>query len=151
MVVDITANVKNLEKIQKDLWPEKVTQALDISIAKVIVALDREARIETPVWVTGLLRGGYKQEYKSLYWRLFNTVNYASDVHDWTGPHFVPFDDIESRAKLKWLNAYAVQWSIGKKWTQANPFMDRAIDNTDGEIDRIFQWEIDKMILSMNA
>ncbi len=150
MVTELSINVNNLDKIKNDFWPEKIAIALDNSIKKSIVLLDRTAREETPVWVSGFLRAGFKEEFRSLYWRLYNSAEYAIDVHNGTWPHVAPFADIYQRATFKWLEPWAVRNSIAKKGTKANPFMDRTVEKTDNEIDDIFQWEIDKLVLEMN-
>lgn len=151
MAVDIQINVKNLGAIERDFWPEKVEQALDNSIKKAIITLDDTARQETPVWVSGILRSGFKEEFWHFYWRLFNPTDYAMYVHEWTWPHRAPFWAIQQRANFKWLPAWAVRTSIWMKGTKANPFMDRAVEQTDNKIDSIFQWEIDKLVLQLNS
>lgn len=146
---DVEINAEDLKKIAKAFWTTVVKETLDTSIKKTIVLLNRNAIMETPTdrW---LLRNSFQTEFRSWYWRLFNPVKYAIFVQEGTRPHNAPFDPIAGRANRKWLNGGAIRRSIKMKWTKANPFMDRAIESSDREIDNIFQSEIDKLILSFN-
>ena len=147
---NIEVNTDSLKKIAKDFWPGVIKETLDVSVKKSIVLLNRNAIVETPTdrW---RLRNSFQTEFRTWYWRLFNPVEYATYVHEWTRPHSAPFDPIAQRAKRKWLNAGAIWRAIKTRWTKANPFMDRAIEKSDREIDQIFQAEIDKLVLRLNT
>ena len=146
--MDLEVNQKKLQEIQKRFWPEKIQQMLNNSIKKVVVLLNRYAIEETPTdqW---LLRNSFKSEFKKSYWRLFNNTEYAIFVHEGTKPHSAPFTPIAQWAERHWLNPWSVWFAIRMKGTKANPFMQRAVERADEEIDDIFQNEIDKMIIEM--
>lgn len=145
----IEVNTADLKKIAKDFGSNYVQETLDNSVKKSVILLNRNAIMEAPTdrW---RLRNSFQTEFRSLFWRLFNPVEYAVYVQEWTRPHSAPFDVIAERARRKGLNAGAVWRSIKKKGTKANPFMTRAIENSDSEIDKIFQEEIDRLVLRFN-
>lgn len=149
IMYDVTVNADDLKKIAKAFWKEVVQDTLDTSIKKSIVLLNRNAIIETPT-DTWRLRNSFQTEFRQWYWRLFNPTQYAIFVQEWTKPHNAPFDPISWRAKRKWLNAWKIRRSIRTKGTKANPFMTRAIDESEREVDKIFQEEIDKLVLRFN-
>lgn len=149
-MVNIEYDQKKLEEIQKQFWSETVQKMLDTSIKKSIVLLQRYAIMETPTdqW---RLRNWFQTEFKKSFGRLFNPVNYAIYVHDWTKPHSAPFDKIAERSLRHGLNPWSVRHSIRMKWTKANPFMDRAVDQWEKQVDEIFDKEIQKMVLQLNS
>lgn len=69
-----------LAKIDKK-W--EVQEALNIWIKKIFFFLEWEAKVKTPV-DTWVLRNSYRQEFKSLFWRLFNIREYGAFVHEGT-------------------------------------------------------------------
>lgn len=143
--MDLEVNQKKLQEIQKRFWPEKIQQMLNNSIKKVVVLLNRYAIEETPTdqW---LLRNSFHSEFRPSFWRLFNNSEYAIFVHEGTRPHSAPFTPIAEWAERHWLNPWSVWLAIRRKWTKANPFMERAVERADDEVDKIFQREIDAMI-----
>lgn len=149
-MVNIEYDQKKLEEIQKQFWSETVQKMLDTSIKKSIALLQRYAIMETPTdqW---RLRNWFQTEFKKSFGRLFNPVNYAIYVHDWTKPHSAPFDKIAKRSLRHGLNPGSVRYSIRMKWTKANPFMDRAVDQWEKKVDEIFDKEIQKMVLQLNS
>jgi len=147
-MIDIEIDKQALKDIQEKFWVATIQNMLDKSIKKTIILLDRYAIEETPTdqW---LLRNSFKTEFKKSYWRLFNNTEYAIFVHEGTRPHSAPFTPIAQWAERHWLNPWSVWFAIRMKWTKANPFMQRAVERADEEIDDIFQNEIDKMINEM--
>lgn len=149
-MVNIEYDQQQLEEIQKQFWSEVVQNMLDTSIKKSIILLQRYAIQETPTdqWH---LRNGFQTEFKKSFGRLFNPVEYAVYVHDWTKPHTAPFGKIADWANRHWLNPWSVRYAIRMKWTKANPFMDRAVEEWEKQVDAIFEKEIDKMVLQLNS
>ena len=139
---------KQLQDIQDKFWSATIQKMLQNSINKSIVLLQRYAMEETPVdeW---RLRAWFETEFWKYYWRLFNPVEYAIFVHEWTSPHRAPRSKIEERALRHWLNPWSVWLSIMRKWTKANPFMERAVERWEKEVDEIFRDEINWMIYNM--
>lgn len=65
---------------------------------------------------TGLLRWSYETFFSNLSWKLQNKRKYWIYVHEWT------------------------------KYIKSNPFLERTIDKEEPKIERIFNWEINKML-----
>ena len=145
MEIDFEVNKKAINDIKEKLWSGAVLQMLDRSIKKSVVMLNKYAIQETPVdqW---RLRSSFSTEFRPLYWRVFNNTQYAIFVHEGTRPHTAPFDKISERAYRHGLNAWSVWLAIKRKWTKANPFMQRAVDLWNDEVDEIFQGEVQRMI-----
>jgi len=68
---------------------------------------------------TGTLRNSYKEEFEDLIGRLVNFREYWIYVHEW-------------REFYKW-----------------NPFMQRAVEKTDGDIEMIFSREYDSLLAQL--
>jgi len=148
IMIDVEVNKKHLKDIEEKFWKEIVLKTLNTSIKKSIILLQRYATEETPVdeW---RLRSSFKTELKNYYWILFNPVEYAIFVHEWTKPHKAPRRNIEEWALRHWLNPWSVWISIMRKWTKANPFMERAVERWEKEVDEIFEREINSMIYEL--
>ncbi len=147
-MINIEVDQKAIQDIQNKFWWATIQKMLNTSIRKSIILLQRYAIEETPVdqW---RLRSWFQTEFSDSFWRLFNPVQYAVYVHEWTKPHSAPFTPIALRAERHWLNPWSVWLAIKRKWTKANPFMDRAVERAEDEIDDIFQREIDFMVKEM--
>jgi len=142
-MVDIERSEKQLEQIYETFWSDAVQWILDRSIKKSIILLERYAIQETPT-DQGRLRNDFHTEFKKSWGRLFNPTNYAIYVHEWTRPHYAPLDKITGWALRHSMKPWALRLSIARKGTKANPFMDRAVEEWDKEVDEIFSKEIDK-------
>lgn len=149
-MINIEYDEKQIQEIADQFWKEVVQDMFNRSIKKSIILLQRYAIQETPTdqW---RLRNGFQTEFKQSFGRLFNPVDYAVYVHDGTKPHSAPFDKIEWRANRHWLNPWSVRRAIRMKWTKANPFMDRAVDQWEKQVDDIFDKEVQKMVLQLNS
>jgi len=149
MVVDVKANVEWLKEFQKKFWNMPIKKTFESAIKKIIIMLEGESIKEAPVdrWQ---LRSSFVTKFSSLKWVLSNQQKYAIFVHEWTRPHSAPFQPIQDRARNKWIPRFPVRLSIKRKWTKANPFMQRAIDTVDPKIDKIFSDEIDSLFRKYN-
>lgn len=150
IMVDIEYNEKQLQQIYDTFGSKAVQDIFDRSIKKSVLLLERYAIEETPV-DQNRLRSSFQTQFKKSFGRLFNPVDYAVYVHDWTKPHSAPFDKIAERSLRHGLNPWSVRYSIRMKWTKANPFMDRAVDQWEKQVDEIFDKEIQKMVLQLNS
>lgn len=127
--------IKGIDEFLQRIWELSVQKVINGSIKKSIISTEREARIETPVdlWE---LRRAYSTSFSNLEWRLWNYKSYAQFVHDWhkqTPGRYV--------------------WAIGKRlkanFVKWNPFMQRAIDNTEPKIEQIFRDDIEKFLIDL--
>lgn len=147
-MIDIERKEKQLEQITEKFWSDIVQEMLDRSIKKSVILLERYAIQETPT-DQGRLRNDFHTEFKRSFGRLFNPTKYAIFVHEWTRPHYAPIDKLKWRADRHWIPVGALRLSIARKGTKANPFMDRAVEQWEKEVDEIFASEIDKMFLEI--
>lgn len=144
MPADIDIQVIGLKEFQQKFGSFPIQQTLDNVIKKIIIKLQGEAIKESPVdrWQ---LRSSFTTSFSPLKWILSNPKEYARFVHEWTAPHNPPFQAIKDRANRKWLPRFPIRLSISRKWTKSNPFMNRAIETVDKEIDSMFSKEIDDL------
>ena len=142
IMVDIEYNEKQLQQIYDTFGSKAVQDIFDRSIKKSVLLLERYAIEETPV-DQNRLRSSFQTQFAKSFGRLFNPTNYAIYVHEWTRPHYAPIDKLKWRADRHWIPVGALRLSIARKWTKANPFMDRAVDRWEKQVDEIFSKEID--------
>jgi len=147
-MVDIERSEKQLKQIHDVFWPEAVQDIFDRSIKKCVILLERHAIQETPTdqW---RLRNDFHTEFRKSFWRLFNPTQYAIYVHEWTRPHYAPIDKLQWRADRHGIPVWKLRHAIARKWTKANPFMDRAVEQVEPQVDEIFSKEIDKFFLDV--
>ena len=147
-MIDIERKEEQLEQITEAFWSDIVQEMLDRSIKKSVILLERYAIQETPT-DQGRLRNDFHTEFKRSFGRLFNPTDYAVFVHEWTRPHYAPIDKITGWALRHSMKPWALRLSIARKGTKANPFMDRAVEQWEKQVDEIFSDEIDKMFLQI--
>jgi len=142
-MIDIEYKEKQLKQIQEVFGSKAVQDILDRSIKKSVILLQRYAMQETPTdqW---RLRNDFHTEFRKSRWRLFNPTQYWIYVHEWTRPHYAPIDKLQWRADRHGIPVWKLWFSIARKWTKANPFMDRAVEQWENQVDEIFSKEIDK-------
>lgn len=147
-MIDIEYKEKQLKQITEKFWSDVVQDMLDRSIKKSVILLERYAIQETPTdqW---RLRNDFHTEFRKSFGRLFNPTHYAIYVHEWTRPHYAPIDKLRWRADRHGIPVWKLWLSIARKWTKANPFMDRAVEQWEKQVDEIFGKEIDKMFLEI--
>jgi hypothetical protein len=108
--------------------PDKVVELIARDLA---VTLAKEA----PAGVTGLLKSRWKtRKVTRGEWAVQTPQTYAAAVNDGTKPHAPPMDAIKEWAEFRGLPWFPVWLSIVRKGTKANPFIDRAMDTTNGRI-----------------
>jgi hypothetical protein len=94
------------------------------------IDVQREMRIQAPIAVTGQLRGSVRYKFNAMALRaeISPNVPYGSAIEEGRGPRKVSVAEgspLRKWAEFKGLNPYAVQKSIAKKGTKANPFIQR--------------------------
>lgn len=130
--MEIKISIPNIDAALRrfDEMPAKVVAELDRAIRTSALAIEGLAKKELGRgkggWDTGRLASSIMSRYGPLHAEVGPSANYAIYLHQGTRPHWVPISKIGPWAKRHGLNPYAVQRSIAKKGTKANPFMDRA-------------------------
>lgn len=91
----------------------------------------------TPVGVTGILSRSWDYYISGLKGTLANRKGYGVYVHEGTGPHWAPMAALKDWAELKGIPVRALQYSIAKKGTKANPFLAKAFEANKDEMTSI--------------
>lgn len=133
---------ERLEQIAQNInkFPEKLIPLLRKTSNKVAIVIQGEARKLSPI-DTGRLRSSIAVSLGiNFLGAIVGTdVEYAEYVHEGTGPHIVPVEDLRGWARRKGIDPYQVQAGIAKRGTQAQPFMEDAIKNKERDIRNIFE------------
>lgn len=121
--------VIDLDQLEADLGAE--VRALLLEVANEFV---NNLRREAPTGATGDLRRSM-QIFRANDGRvvLGSRIGYAMDVNDGTAPHVADFDQIQvwARRVLGDQSAAGPVWrKIAEEGTDANPYVDRAMDAT---------------------
>jgi len=120
--------VFDLDELERELDAE--TREIVLELANDIV---NEMKVEAPVGATGDLRRSiqiFQRDDDSVL--LGTRLAYASAVNEGTEPHTPPFEPIQvwARRVLGDESAAGAVWqSIREEGTDANPYVERAIDN----------------------
>lgn len=126
--------------------PEIVRDQIQKAITQSIFLVHREAKLEAPVGVTGHLRSRMGKQITPFRGVIGPTVEYGLFVHEGTSPHWTSVKNLEKWANKKGINPFALQRSIARKGTKANPFMTRAVDQSEGKVQEFFQLAIDNVL-----
>lgn len=136
--------IKIDNRLWKSIYDADIKQALNRWVKKSVITLEREAKIETPV-DTGILRNSFTSELQELQGKLINFREYGIYVHEWTGIY------AKNGNGRKTPRFYTDSQGNGRitRGQKPNPFMDRALANSEEKIDMIFSKEIDAFIASL--
>jgi hypothetical protein len=120
--------VFDLDELERELDAE--TREIVLELANAIV---NEMKVEAPVGATGDLRRSiqiFKRDDDSVL--LGTRIGYAAAVNEGRGPHTPDFDALQVWARRKLGDESAagpVFRKIREEGTEANPYVERAIDN----------------------
>lgn len=146
--VIIKINIHNLDKIQAAFRraPEFMSKELAVSIRKTVLLIKGDAMRETPV-KTGYLRSSYKTVWSPLRGEVYPQAHYALFVHEGTKAHV-----IEPRYKkaLYWKGAAHPVARVNHPGFRANPYMQRAVDQAQKQVDAIFTEAVQNALDSVN-
>lgn len=140
MAFDVKVEVEGFDEIIKNFSkaPKVVTKHANDAIKKSIFTLLANARVHTPV-DRGFLRGAAMvTTFEQLKGMLKNQAPYAVYVHEGTQPHYVPIKAIQGWADRHGIPPWAVQKSIMKKGTKAQPFFRDSVEASEDDIKRFF-------------
>lgn len=138
--------IKGLEEMRTRFAesPQIVGDILEAATKEAGTDIFRTAVTEAP-HSTGNLQRSMHMEYKPIQVEVKPSAEYAKYVEFGTKPHYVNPSALESWAKKKGLNPFAVARSIRMKGTNANPFMERTKDKMEGGIQALFTRALEKI------
>lgn len=134
-----------LDQVISDLHGQDMLDAMRAGA----LAVTSEARTLAPV-DTGRLRASITPEVRldgnDVIGVVGSVVAYAPDVELGRGPMVVPTAQLETWAKRKGLNVYAVQASIARKGTRAQMYLQRAFETREAEVIRLLEQGVNKAV-----
>jgi len=147
MPVQLSMEIKGLEEMRKafEKAPQIVGKYLEDSTKESGKKLVGKAKEEVPI-KTGDLRRSIMLSYKPIAVRVFTEKEYAVPVHEGFRAHEI----IATRAKfLRFKGRDGEYVYVKKVWHpgfRGDPFMQRTIEIEEGEVNRIFDSALDKII-----
>jgi hypothetical protein len=126
--MEIKIEIKNIDKVRAALLksPEIVARHVNIAIHQALnVDLRNAKQKTTPVDLSNLI-GTWDVKFSNLRGEMGPR------------PHWTSVKNLEGWAKRHGMNPYALQRSIAKKGTKANPFLKEAIDIAQPSINKRF-------------
>lgn len=147
MSTPIKIKIEGLDKLRAAFQqsPSTIRDQIQKALNTSVILVERNAKLEAPVGVTGHLKSRMRHSVAPFRGTVEPTVKYAFGVHEGTKPHWVAIDSLEKWAKRKGINPYALQKSIAKKGTKANPFMERAAKKSESKVQITFQTAINNI------
>lgn len=138
--MSIQIQLQNIDRIIEAYkkYPLQSKIALTEAIQKGATLVQRNARMGAPVGVSGLLRSQINISYGELRGTISANSQYALFVEEGTKPHWVPIAALQPWADLKGIPVYALQKSIAKVGTKAQPFMEKAAQQSTEQIQVYF-------------
>lgn len=138
----ISVKIKNFDEIRK-VWneaPEKLTTEVHRAISRTILVVQANAMREAPVNKQSA-GGNLRQSIRS---QMIGTasgmvevgVNYAGYVHEGTRPHQIRVKNKRSLANRR--SGQFFGRVVNHPGTAPNPFLQRAVENSEGDIDNFF-------------
>lgn len=140
-MTQIDIKIANLPQIRSAFRkaPKTMVVNLNKAIKKSILFIAGESAKRAPV-KTGNLRASHFRpeslEFRNLYGKLQPSPKYAVFVHDGTVPHII---EPTTKKALFWKTASHPVRGVNHPGTIANPFLRRAVDASQGQVDRFFE------------
>ena len=144
--------IENLNEIREvfRMYPIVANQEISKGLlrsGKLIVGTEKR---QVPIGVTNHLRQSIGMRLTANSVMIVPKKKYAISVHEGTRPHYVSVSNPRSPLRLwaikKGINPYALQKSIMRKGTKANPFVDRTVNMTNKKVRKIFVGVLEKII-----
>lgn len=149
MSISLSIKLKNPKKFENKLQEldENKTNAIKTTLNKAGTLIWAQSRRNSPV-DTGRLQNSIAKDFNrfNLEMRVGTNVKYAIFVHEGTKPHWPPIDALRPWARSHGISPFVVARAIARKGTKAQPFIKRAVDESENKINRIFESEIRKAI-----
>lgn len=149
MTTQISVKIKDFDKIRSG-WekaPEKMSSEIHRAVSKTVMKVEGEAKREAPVNKRsggGNLRQSIKGQMTGVASGVVEVgVNYAVPVHEGTRPHQIRAKNAKSLANKRTGQFFGR--IVNHPGTAANPFLQRAVDNSQGEIDVYFEETVNNL------
>ena len=124
----------------------KATLQQAVNTSALLMESNIKKEIQSTVTDTGILASSVITTTGTLRAEVGPTVDYGIYVEKGTDPHFPPISAISPWAKRHGIDPFALQQSIGKKGTEANPFFERAVKDSISGVKTIFEKAIGSII-----
>lgn len=144
-MTEIKIEIKNLPQIRSAFRkaPKLMTVSLNKAIKKSILFIAGESAKRAPVR-TGNLRASHFRpeslEFRNLYGKLQPSPKYANIVHSGSGPYII---EARNKRALFWKGASHPVRRVFHPGIKANPFLARAVDASQGQVDKFFIQSVD--------
>jgi len=115
-----------LDEFKKRIDPARFKQIENRAIKIWAEVLKWKIQENTPV-DTWLLRNSYKTEPIFQWVRIYNTKKYGLFIHEGTKPHRTSVKNLSAWAKRHWVNPYALQKAIARKWVKGRKWIDKTL------------------------
>lgn len=142
MAVQISLKIKNIDAIMLawKLAPQKLSQGVHNAIAKTVLKVESNAKREAPVNKQsggGNLRQSIRSQMIGLGTGIVEVgAEYATYVHEGTRPHMIMTRNRKALANKRTGQVFGR--TVNHPGTKANPFLERAVENSQGDIDNYF-------------
>lgn len=147
-MTEVSVEIRGLDELTKRIekFPAISEKHVNKAINRSLIRVLGEAKREAPFGVSGGLRDRWDVIVGRFTGVLRSGVGYAKGVEEGTPPHKVSASAIAPWAIKKGLNPWAVAKSIEKKGTKANPFLQRAVNHEEGNINKEFGDALENII-----
>lgn len=132
--MDYKLNSWDIERVRRKLGNLKFTEIAQTGLTRAMIVGQNFMVDASPVWVTANLSQSWHYIIDGLKATLANRKGYGLFVHEGTGPHWAPAAALKDWADLKGIPVRALQVSIAKKGTKANPFLAKAFETNKNEM-----------------
>ncbi len=142
----ITITLKNADKIQQAFreYPEKSAKEFNAAIRQSLIRIQTLATMKAPR-DQGHLYSEWDLQMGFMRGSLAPKMPYAPFIEFGTAPHWAPIAALIPWAKRHGISPYAVQQSIAKKGTKAQPFFVPAVEESLDDITKYFQVALAKI------
>lgn len=127
-MADYSIYSEDLDRVLAKYGALNFTKIAQTWLTRALILGQNELWDATPVWVTANLSQNWYFVIDALKGTLANRKKYGLFVHEGTSPHWAPKEALEDWAQLKGIPVRALQVSIARKGTKANPFAKRAFE-----------------------
>ena len=145
MSTSYSVEIKNAKELEQAMrkYPKIASDKMGQAIKKVGFVLAKHTTKGIVPFKTGRLLQSFRYENSKLSGRWSPNVTYATYVHDGTRPHTI----IPNKAKaLFWAGAGHPVKKVNHPGTKANPFMERILQQSQRDIDTLFENVADAIV-----